>query len=82
MKQLNDQVNLAVRKCQIGERNITVAQVRDSTYLEDIVKKDQGYFIFKQLRNSPSYLETRQKRYVCYDSTIWITYMVHISIIS
>ena len=46
MKQLNDKVNLAVRKCQIDERNITAAQVRDSNYLEDIVKKDQGYYIF------------------------------------
>ena len=62
MKQLNDKVNLAVRKCQKGERNITVAQVRYSTYLEDIVKKDQGYYVFKQLRNSPSYLETRKKK--------------------
>ena len=61
MKQLNDKVNLAVRKCQTGERNITAAQVRDSKYLEDIVKKYQGYYIFKQLRNSPSYLETRKK---------------------
>ena len=61
MKQLNDKVNLAVRKCQTGERNITAAQVRDSKYLEDIVKKDQGHYIFKQLRNSPSYLETRKK---------------------
>ena len=60
MKQLNDKVNLAVRKCQTGERNITAAQVRDSNYLEDIVKKDQGYYISRQLRNSPSYLETRK----------------------
>ena len=61
MKQLNDKVNPAVRKCQTDERNITAAQVRDSNYLEDIVQKDQGYYIFRQLRNSPSYLETRKK---------------------
>ena len=61
-----------MRKCQIGERNITAAQVRDSTYIEDFVEKDQGYNIFKQLRNSPSYLETRKKGYFCKDSTIRI----------
>ena len=29
--------------------------------MEDIVKRDEGYYIFKQLRNSPAYLETNKK---------------------
>ena len=61
MKQLNDKVNLAVRRCQIDGKNITAADVRNSICTDDIVKKDHGYYIFKQLRNSPAYLETRKK---------------------
>ena len=29
--------------------------------MESVVQKDEGYFIFKQLRNSPSYLEAKMK---------------------
>ena len=39
MKQLNDKVNLAVRRCQIGTSKITVAQVRNSDSLDNMVKK-------------------------------------------
>ncbi|XP_053405183.1 uncharacterized protein LOC128558914 [Mercenaria mercenaria] len=61
MKQVNDKVNLAVRRCQIDGRKITASQARDVNCTEEIVKKDQGYYIFKQLRNSPAYLETKKK---------------------
>lgn len=43
------------------KNNITAAQVKDPTVVNNIVKHDEGYYIFKQLRNSPAYLEARKK---------------------
>ena len=40
---------------------ITAAEARDSNYLDKVVNLDEGYYIFRQLRNSPAYLETRTK---------------------
>ena len=81
MKQLKDKVNLGVRKCQIGERHITAAQERDSNYLEDIVKKDQAYYIFKQCEIHHHILKQDKKMFF-YDSTLRIAYMFHVIIIS
>ena len=58
MKQLN--VNLAVRRGQFESKNLTARHVRDSCYVEEMIRKDEGAYIFKQLRNSPAYLETRK----------------------
>ena len=51
MKQLNDNVNLAVRQCQLDGKNLTAGQIRDGNHTEEYVHKDHGYHIFKQLRN-------------------------------
>ena len=40
MKQINDKVNLAVRRCKNKGKKITSAEARDST---DIDKLDEGY---------------------------------------
>ena len=61
MKQITDKVNLAVRKCKKRSKAITAAEARDSNYLDKLVNLDEGYYIFRQLRNSPAYLETRKK---------------------
>ena len=61
MKQISDKVNLAVRRCKKRGQKITAAEARDSSYLEKLVNLDEGYYIFRQLRNSPAYLETRKK---------------------
>ena len=61
MKQISDKVNLAVRRCKKRGQNITAAEARDSSYLDKLVNLDEGYYIFRQLRNSPAYLETRKK---------------------
>ena len=60
MKQFSDKVNLAVRRCKKKGMKITVAEVRDSTYLDKLVQLDEGYYIFPQLRNSPAYLGARK----------------------
>ena len=61
MKQISDKVNLAVRRCKQKGKKITAAEARDSNYLEKLVNLDEGYYIFRQLRNFPAYLETRKK---------------------
>ena len=55
MKQISDKVNLAIRRCKNKGKKITAAEARDSTYLDKLVKLDKGYYIFRQLRNSPAY---------------------------
>ena len=60
MKQISDKVNLAIRRCKNKGKKIT-AEARDSTYLVKFVKLDDGYYIFRQLRNSPAYLAARKK---------------------
>ena len=61
MKQISDKVNLAVRRCKKRGQKITAAEARDSNYLDKLVNLDEGYYKFRQLRNSPAYLETRKK---------------------
>ena len=61
IKQISDKVNLAVRRCKKRGQKITAAEARDSSYVDKLVNLDEGYYIFRQLRNSPAYLETRKK---------------------
>ena len=61
MKQISDKVNLAVRRCKRKGKKITAAEARNSEYLDKLVNLDEGYYIFRQLRNSPAYLEARKK---------------------
>ena len=61
LKQISDKVHLAVRRCKTKGKKITAAEARDQTTLDKIVKLDEGYYIFRQLRNSPAYLSSRKK---------------------
>ena len=61
MKQISDKINLAVRRCKQRRKKITAAEARNSNYVEKRVNLDEGHYIFRQLRNSPAYLETRKK---------------------
>ena len=67
MKQISDKVNLAVRRCKKRGQKITAAEARDANYLDKLVNLDEGYYIFRQLRNSPAYLEMRKKDIFCND---------------
>ena len=62
MKQISDKVNLAVRRCKGTEKKITAAEARSSEYLDKLVNLDEGYNIFRQLRNSPAYLQSKKKK--------------------
>ena len=62
MKQISDKVNLAARRCKRKGKKITAAEARNPEYLDTLVNLDEGCYKFRQLRNSPAYLEAR-KRY-------------------
>ena len=57
-------MNLAIRRCKNKGKKITAAADRDSAYLDKLVKLDEGYYIFRPLRNSPAYLEGRKKKFL------------------
>ncbi|MCG8076810.1 MAG: AAA family ATPase [Candidatus Thiodiazotropha taylori] len=61
MKQISDKVNLALRRCKNKGKTITAGEARDPACMDKLVKLDEGYYIFRQLRNSPAYLEARKK---------------------
>ena len=42
------------KRCKNKGKKITVAEARDSRYLDKLVQLDEGYYIFRQLRNSPA----------------------------
>ena len=64
MKQISDKVNLAIRRCKNKGKKITAAEAKDSTYLDELDKLGDGYYIFRQLRNSSAYLEARKKTFL------------------
>ena len=82
MKQISDKVNLAVRRCKRKGQAITAAETRDSNYLDKLVNLDEGYYIFRQLRNSPAYLETRKKDNFCNDKATFLAYSVYVIVSS
>ena len=43
MNQNSDKVNLAIRRCKSKGKKITAAEARDSTYLDKLVKLDEGF---------------------------------------
>ncbi|KAK3087854.1 hypothetical protein FSP39_011503 [Pinctada imbricata] len=61
LKQISDKVHLAVRRIKTKGKKITAAEARDQSTLDRIVRLDEGYYIFRQLRNSPAYLASKKK---------------------
>ena len=82
MKQISDKVNLVIRRYKNKGKKITAAESRDSKYLDKLVKLDDGYYIFRQLRNSPAYLAARKNIYLCNDKTALFANLVYVIISS
>ncbi|XP_062602358.1 uncharacterized protein LOC134264070, partial [Saccostrea cucullata] len=61
MKQVTDKCNLALRKCKTKGKSITANEIKNPEHVNSLVRHDEGFFVFRQLRNSPAYLETRKK---------------------
>lgn len=61
MKQVTDKCNLALRKCKTHGKSMTANEMKNPENVNNLVRHDEGFFVFRQLRNSPAYLETRKK---------------------
>ncbi|KAL5006836.1 hypothetical protein ScPMuIL_015642 [Solemya velum] len=61
MKNISDKVSLAVRRCKTEGKIWTASDILNPSTVDSMVRLDEGYFIFRSLRNSPAYLEKRKK---------------------
>ena len=61
MKQVADKVKLVMRRCQKKGTKLTAKEALDPAKLNQLVRLDEGYFIFRTLRNTPVYFESRKK---------------------
>ena len=61
LKQVSNKVNLVMRRCQKKGQKVTAAQALDPSTLDHLVRLDEGYFIFRSMRNTPQYFEDRKK---------------------
>ncbi|KAJ8048677.1 ATP-dependent DNA helicase PIF1 [Holothuria leucospilota] len=61
MHQIRDKVSLALRRCKMKGQKLTAREVLDEEKRDRLVKLDEGYHIFRTIRNSPPYLEKRKK---------------------
>ena len=59
MKHVLDRVSLAMRR--VKGKGIRAKNVLDDESRAQLVRLDEGYYIFRNLRNSPAYLEKRKK---------------------
>ena len=82
MKQISDKVNLAIRRWKNNGKKITAAEARDSTYLDKLVKLDEGYYIFRQLRNYTCLFGSKKKRHFCNDKTAFFAHLVYVIVSS
>lgn len=61
IQQIHQQVNFALRRNQTKGKKITAQTLLNKESRENIVKLDDGYQIFKNIRNSPPYFENKKK---------------------
>ena len=61
INQIHQQVSFALRRNQSKGKTITVQTLLDEKLRQDIVKYDDGYRIFKNIRSSPPYFEQKKK---------------------
>ena len=61
----NEKVYQAVQVCMrktSANLNVTAGSIRTPGYLENLIRQDNGYAVFKNLRSSPSYWREKTKR--------------------
>lgn len=61
IKQIQDKVMLAIRKCKLNGKKYTAAQVLDSHTADSIVRLNEGFQVLRNLRGSPPYWEKAKK---------------------
>ena len=61
MKLLLGQSQLAIRKCKIGNRTLTVGEIKTPEGLTNLICHDEGYKFLRALRGSTPYFEKSKK---------------------
>ena len=61
IKQIKDNVSLAVRKCKAGEMTITVGDLLSPGFVERLTMQNDGYRVLRTLRGSPPYWESAKR---------------------
>ena len=61
IKQISDKVSLAVRKCKLNGKKLTVNEVISEGSVDKIIKHDEGYRVLRTLRGSPPYWQRTKK---------------------
>ena len=61
LKQITDKVWVAMRRCKSVKKKLTASDALNSETINKLVKLDEGYRIFRTIRNSPPYLESKKK---------------------
>ena len=61
LEQVSSKVNLAVRRCKTKGKTYTAGYIIKDNMGESLVKLDEGYKIFRTIRNSPQYWENQKK---------------------
>lgn len=73
MKQISEKVTLAIRRCKLNGKKYTASDILDQGNVNNLMKLDERYKIFRTLRNSPPYLEKKKKRPTSNGKTIGIS---------
>ena len=61
IEQVCSKVHLAVRRCKTKGKSYTAGYILKDNMGESLVRLDEGYKIFKTIRNSPQYWENQKK---------------------
>ena len=61
IKQVCDKVTLALRRFKTKGKKLKVKDILDDTERQKLINLDEGYYIFRTIRDSPAYLEKRKK---------------------
>ena len=61
IKQITDKVTLAVHRNKTKGKKITASMLLDEQVRNNIVKLDEGYYIFRTICTSPAYFDAKKK---------------------
>jgi len=61
IKYLQDKIHLALRKCKLQGKKVTVQDILAPGAVNSIVRHNEGYQVLKNLRGSPAYWESAKK---------------------
>lgn len=61
IKQIQDKVMLAMRKCKLQGKKYTAAQILDTHTADSIVRLNEGFHVLRSLRGSPPYWEKAKR---------------------